>query len=102
MGEIMVMALYAPNLRVNVFLDFEMSYKYFAIIVFVMSTIIDFAANTGGKISHIGGAAFGLIYGYALKHGKDFSNFSFLPKRKSPLKVSHRHGSEPVSGAGKS
>jgi membrane associated rhomboid family serine protease len=102
MGIIMVMAVYAPNLRVNVFLTFEMPYKYFALIVFVLSTLIDFATNTGGKISHIGGAAFGLIYGYALKNGHDLFDLSFLPKRKSPLKVTHRYGSETVSYSAKS
>ncbi len=97
MGIIMVMAVYTPDLPVNVFLVLEMKYKYFAILVFIMSTIVDFAANTGGKISHIGGAAFGLLYGYGLKHGKDFLSFSFMSKRKSPLKVSHKHGYEVVS-----
>lgn len=90
MGIIMVMAVYTPNLPVNVFLFLEMPYKYFAILVFIMSTVVDFATNTGGKISHIGGAAFGLLYGYALKNGRDISDFSFLPKRKKPLRVVHK------------
>src|ERR1043166_8870653 len=91
MGIIMVMAVYTPNLPVNVFLLLEMPYKYFAIMVFILSTVVDFATNTGGKISHIGGAAFGLLYGYNLKRGKDFLSFSFIPKKKEPLKVVHRN-----------
>ncbi|MGZ3931272.1 MAG: rhomboid family intramembrane serine protease [Bacteroidia bacterium] len=103
MGIIMVMAIYTPNLPVNVFLLFEMPYKYFAMMVFVLSTVVDFASNTGGKISHVGGAAFGLIYGYALKNGRDFSDFSFLPRRKKqPLKVVHKSAYTSSGGRPKS
>ena len=90
MGILAVVALYAPNLPVNVFLLIEVPFKYFALIVFFLSTVIDFAANTGGKISHIGGAAFGLIYGYYLKNGKDLFEFAISNKSKKNLKVVHR------------
>ncbi len=64
-----------------------MPYKYFALLTFVLSTVIDFSLNTGGKISHVGGAIFGLSYGYFLKRGVDHFNFSFLTKKKKKLKV---------------
>ncbi len=82
-----VMAVYAPNYRVYLFGIVEMPYKYFYLLTFVLSTIIDLSVNTGGKISHIGGAAFGLIYGLSLKRGTDLSRFSFGFKKKSPLRV---------------
>jgi hypothetical protein len=75
----------------------EMKFKYFAILIFVLSTVIDFAANTGGKIAHIGGAAFGLLYGYSLKNGKDLFDFSFLTGSKKKLKVVHKKA--PVTGS---
>ena len=88
MGVVMVMAVYAPNYNVALWGIINMPYKYFAALTFVLSTVIDFSLNTGGKIAHIGGAAFGLLYGYNLKRGVDLFNFSFLNKRKSkPLKV---------------
>lgn len=87
MGIVGVVALYAPNLPVNVFMMFEMPYKYFALLIFVLSTVIDFAVNTGGKISHIGGIAFGIVYGYYLKNGNDLFNLSVLPKNK--LRIVH-------------
>ncbi len=87
LGVIMVMAVYTPNYRVNLWGIFEMAYKYFAILVFILSTLIDFSFNTGGKIAHLGGITFGLLYGYYLKRGVDISNISFLPKGKSKLKV---------------
>ncbi|MDI1355419.1 MAG: rhomboid family intramembrane serine protease [bacterium] len=82
-----VMALYSPNYSVFLFGAFEMKYKYFYLLTFAASTIIDLSVNTGGKISHIGGALFGLAYGYFLKQGKDLSNISFSFKKKKKLKV---------------
>jgi membrane associated rhomboid family serine protease len=87
---VMVVALYAPNLPVYVFFLLEMPFKYFAILVFVLSTVIDFAVNTGGKIAHIGGAVFGLLYGYSLRKGNDMFDFSFLSRPKKTLKVIHK------------
>jgi membrane associated rhomboid family serine protease len=87
MGVVMVMAVYAPHYQVSLWGVVHMQYKYFAMLTFVASTIVDFSMNTGGKISHIGGAVFGLIYGYSLKKGKDLFDFSFLSRKKNKLKV---------------
>ncbi len=86
-GVIMVMAVYSPNFMVNLFGLIQMPYKYFALLTFVLSTVIDFSFNMGGKISHVGGAIFGLTYGYYLKKGVDLFNFSFLTKNKQKLRV---------------
>jgi membrane associated rhomboid family serine protease len=82
-----VMAIYLPNYVVYLFGVVELRYKYFYLITFGVSTIIDFSINTGGKISHIGGALFGVLYGYNLKKGIDLFNFTFLTKKKSKLKI---------------
>jgi membrane associated rhomboid family serine protease len=87
MGVVMVMAIYAPNFNVSLWGIINMPYKYFALLTFILSTVIDFSMNTGGKISHIGGALFGLTYGYLLKKGTDLSDFSFLTKKGNKLKV---------------
>jgi membrane associated rhomboid family serine protease len=87
LGVIMVMAVYAPNYQVSLWGVLNMPYKYFAILVFILSTLIDFSFNTGGKISHLGGAGFGLLYGFYLKKGVDLFNFSFLTRKKTKLKV---------------
>ena len=87
LGVIMVMAVYSPNFRVSLWGIFNMAYKYFAVLVFVLSTLIDFSLNTGGKIAHIGGSVFGLIYGYYLKKGTDLFDFAFLSRGRSKLKV---------------
>lgn len=82
-----VMAIYAPNYRVYLWGILEMPYKYFYLLTFGVSTIIDLSVNTGGKISHIGGALFGLLYGYQLKKGIDLFDFAFLKRKKTKLKV---------------
>ena len=90
LGIVTALALYIPNLPVSIFGILEMKYKYYALLIFAVSTIIDFNVNTGGKISHFGGALFGLFFGYMLKNGKDISEMiSFTRSKKSPLKVVH-------------
>ncbi len=90
LGIVAALALYIPNLPVSIFGIIEMKYKYYALLIFAVSTIIDFNINTGGKISHFGGAFFGLFFGYMLKNGKDISEISFFTRsKKPPLKVVH-------------
>src|ERR1700752_2687407 len=55
-GIVCSLVFYIPNLPVSLFGLFEMKYKYYALLVFVLFTIVDFTINTGGKISHFGGA----------------------------------------------
>ena len=41
--------------------------------LFILSSVINFHENIGGKIGHFGGAAFGLLYAYNLKNGKNIA-----------------------------
>ena len=70
-----VMAIYSPGYRIFLFGMFEMRYSVYYLLIFIMTSLIDLNENTGGKIAHIGGAAFGFLYGYFLKNGKDFFVF---------------------------
>jgi membrane associated rhomboid family serine protease len=93
-GLVMSLAFYVPNLPVSLFGLIEMQYKYYAMFVFVVFTIIDFTVNTGGKISHFGGAVFGLLYGYLLKNGKDLSEMNlFKREKKNKLKKVYQNDS---------
>ncbi|HEY1038054.1 MAG TPA: rhomboid family intramembrane serine protease [Bacteroidia bacterium] len=81
---------YAPNMPVHLFLFGEVKLKWVVTAVFVMSSLLDISMNTGGKISHIGGAIFGMIYGLQLKNRNDIGTwFNDLGKRRSKLKVVH-------------
>lgn len=89
-GIICALAMYTPNMPVNIWGIIEIKYKYLALIIFTILTILDFAINTGGKISHFGGAFFGLFFGYMLKNGNDLSKWSYYtPSKKPTLKVVH-------------
>ncbi len=96
LGVAAVMAVYAPNYRVYLWGILEMPYKYFFLLTFGLSTIIDLSVNTGGKISHIGGALFGLLYGYQLKKGVDLFNFAFFKRNKNKLKVVSYNPNKPA------
>ena len=89
-GIVASLAVYIPNLPVSLFGIIEMKYKYYALLVFALTTI-----------SHFGGALFGLFFGYMLKNGKDISDFSYLKREKKPtLKVVHSNKSKAPSNAG--
>ena len=97
-GIVCSLVFYIPNLPISLFGVIEMKYKYYALLVFVLFTIVDFTINTGGKISHFGGAFFGLFFGYMLKQGKDISSFSiFKTTPKSKIKVVHSDKSKETS-----
>ncbi|RME14370.1 MAG: rhomboid family intramembrane serine protease, partial [Bacteroidetes bacterium] len=72
-----------PDYTVFLFFVIQMPFKYFALITFVLSTLLDFSFNTGGKVAHVGGALFGLIYAYYLKKGIDLRTLSIFNRKKN-------------------
>ena len=91
MAIAVALGFYAPNTLVNVFLFGEVRLKWVVTVAFVLFSLIDFSINTGGKISHVGGAIFGMIYGMQLKNRVDIGTwFDRLFKKKSKLKVVHK------------
>jgi membrane associated rhomboid family serine protease len=83
------MAIFSPDYRVFLFGVIEMPFKYVYGIIFILSTLVDLSINTGGKLSHLGGALFGLFYGYQLKDGLDLFQFSLGSRKKRKLKIVH-------------
>lgn len=70
--------------------------KWFALISFLLSSLLELSANTGGKVSHIGGALLGFWYGTQLRLGKrplESMMHWFAPRRerrsRSKLRVEH-------------
>lgn len=90
-----VAGVFAPNMPVNLIFLGEVRLKWVVIGYFVISSIVDISVNTGGKISHVGGAIFGLIYGLNLKNGLDLLSWlsQMKWKSRSRLKVSYRQNS---------
>ncbi|HVA99374.1 MAG TPA: rhomboid family intramembrane serine protease [Bacteroidia bacterium] len=98
MAIIVAVATLAPNQEITLIFFGAVPLKYLALGAFILTSIIDFSNNTGGKITHIGGALFGYLYILQYKKGKDislrFSTFfeRLLPtfKKKSRMKVAYK------------
>ena len=90
MAIVVAAATYSPDYTMFPF-GFQMKLKWLALIAFLLTSVIDLTDNTGGKVSHIGGAIFGIIYGTQLRGGKNFmAGFTNLFKRKNKnLRVEH-------------
>ena len=93
----LALAFFCPDYIVNLIFIGEVRLKWVVAVLFLMSTLVDLSVNTGGKISHFGGALFGAFYGIQLKNGRDISVwftqlFKFRFQSRSKLKVVHRAG----------
>lgn len=91
MAVVVAVAAYSPDTRVYPF-GIPVKLKWLALISFLLTSVIDLSANTGGKIAHIGGAAFGLLYGSQFRRRSNFLEaFTklFRFKKSSHLKVEH-------------
>ncbi|MBC7865421.1 MAG: rhomboid family intramembrane serine protease [Bacteroidia bacterium] len=95
MAIALAVAFFSPDYRVNLIFIGEVKIKWVVAFLFATSTLLNLSMNTGGKISHLGGAVFGTIFGLQLKHGKDLSAWLtklFSSKKRSNLKVVHKRG----------
>ncbi len=98
MAIVVAIAAYVPDYTVNLFLFGRIKIKYMALAIFVLTSIMDFSVNSGGKLAHIGGALFGYLYAINLKQGRDIGKglnrvIDFLVtllKPKPKLKVTHK------------
>ncbi len=99
MAILFAVAKYAPNHKIHLLFFGPVQLKYIALVALILDLIsIPTLDNTGGHITHIGGAMFGYFYGSSISKGKDvtmgFNRFMdrllSIFKRKSKLKVTHR------------
>ena len=98
MAIVIAIAAYVPDYTVQLFLFGRIKIKYMALAIFVLTSIMDFSVNSGGKLAHIGGAFFGYIYIINLRHGHDLGKgfnriidfFVTIFKPRKKLKVTHK------------
>ncbi len=98
MAIVIAIAVLVPDYKVYVVLIGPVRIIYIALIGFILSSLVDFSINTGGKIAHIGGATFGYFYTYRYNKGKDITRWlsSFLDKlfsffkAEKKMKVTHK------------
>lgn len=98
MAIVIAIAAYAPDYTVSLFLFGSIRIKYMALAIFILTSVIDFSSNSGGKLAHIGGAFFGYFYTLNLRKGRDvakgfnhlidFLATAFKPRKK--MKVTHK------------
>lgn len=99
MSIVIAIASLVPSYRIYVVFIGPVKIIWVALIGFVLSSLLDFSVNTGGKIAHIGGALFGYLFTLRLQKGHDvtmwFSRFTdmmtyYLKPGKRKLRVTHK------------
>jgi membrane associated rhomboid family serine protease len=75
MAIVVAIAAYVPDYTVMLFLLGRVKIKYIAIVVFILTSVLDFSVNSGGKLAHIGGAVFGYIYTLSYRQGHDLGKW---------------------------
>ena len=97
MAILFAVAMYRPDFRINLMFIGAVRLKYIAMVALLLDLIsISNMSNTGGHIAHIGGAAFGLIFGRMLLLGKisfpkgEKSQWNLSFGKKSKMNVSHK------------
>jgi len=98
MAIVVAIAAYVPDYTIHLFLFGRIKIKYMALTIFVLTSIMDFSVNSGGKLAHIGGALFGYLYIINLRKGRDIGRgfnkiidfIVVLFKPRPKLKVTHK------------
>ena len=98
MSVMVAIGVLQPNYQLRLPVLGEISLKYLVLFGFILSTILFLNKNTGGKLAHFGGAAYGAIFAYYLPKGTDitriftkwFEAIKNLFTRKPKIKVVHK------------
>jgi membrane associated rhomboid family serine protease len=98
MAIVVEIAVYVPDYTVYLFLIGRVKIKYIALGIFILTSVLDFSVNSGGKLAHIGGALFGYIYILSYRQGHDIGKgingiidfFVTLFKPAKKLKVTYK------------
>jgi membrane associated rhomboid family serine protease len=98
MAIVIAIATYVPDYTVQLLLFGRIKIKYMALAIFILTSIMGFSVNSGGKLAHIGGAFFGYFYIINLRHGRDIGKgfnriidfFVTIFKPRKKLKVTHK------------
>jgi membrane associated rhomboid family serine protease len=98
MAVVVAIAAYVPDYPIHLFLLGRIKIKYMALAIFILTSVIDFSVNSGGKIAHIGGALFGYLYTVNLRRGRDATKginriidwFATVFKPRKKIKVTYK------------
>jgi membrane associated rhomboid family serine protease len=73
MAVVVASATYQPDRRMHLILIGPVKIVYIALVMFILTSMVDFSVNTGGKIAHIGGGLMGFLFAYYYRRGRDIS-----------------------------
>jgi len=98
MAIVIAIAAYVPDYTIQLFLFGRIKIKYMALAIFVLTTVMDFSVNSGGKLAHMGGALFGYLYTLNIRKGRDIGKginriidlFATLFKPRKKMKVTYK------------
>ena len=98
MAVVIAISAYVPDYTVQLFLFGRIKIKYMALAIFILTSVMDFSVNSGGKLAHIGGAFFGYFYTINLRQGRDIGKrfnsvidfFATIFKPRKKLKVTYK------------
>jgi membrane associated rhomboid family serine protease len=98
MAIVIAIAAYVPDYTINLLLVGRVKIKYMALAIFILTSVMDFSINSGGKLAHIGGALFGYLYTINLRQGRDLGkrlnkiidSLATIFKPRKKLKVTHK------------
>jgi len=76
MAVIVATAILVPDYELRLIFFGPVKLKYLAIGAFVLTSLVDFSVNSGGKVSHIGGALYGILYMYQYRKGIDYAEMA--------------------------
>jgi len=68
---VVAIAAYVPDYPVHLLLIGRVKILWIAVCIFILTSVMDFSVNSGGKLAHMGGALFGYLYTVNLKRGRD-------------------------------
>ena len=98
MAVVIATAVLLPDYVIHLLFFGPVRLKYLALTSFILTSLLDISQNTGGKIAHIGGALFGLLFMFQYKKGGDITKpvtdfidwVQSLFSGRSRIKVSYR------------
>ena len=98
LAVIVAIATLSPNQELNMMFIGPVRLKYIALGAFVISTVLSIDANIGGKMVHVGGAAYGYFFAMRHKNGKStglwfsriIETLKNLFKRQAKMKVAYK------------
>lgn len=73
MAVVVAVSAYRPDRRMHLVFIGPVKIGYIALVMFILTSLMDFSVNTGGKIAHIGGALSGFLFAYYYRQGRDIS-----------------------------